>query len=58
MLSRSLTLTGSQYKTITDMVTEGWGINAPHFCQDGARAFLKINEKIGGGGGSSTSSEK
>ena len=26
------------------------GAIAPHFCQDGARDFLKIGEKIGGEG--------
>ena len=30
----------------------------PHFCQDGARDFLKIDEKIGVGWGSSIFSEK
>ena len=27
----------------------GMGAIAPHFCQDGARDVLKIDEKIGGG---------
>ena len=30
-----------------------WGMGSnppPHFCQDGAQDFLKINEKIGGAG--------
>ena len=29
----------------------GMGAIAPHFCQDGARYFLKIDEKIGVGRG-------
>ena len=36
----------------------GLGGRAPCFCQDGSRDFLKIDEKIDGGGGSSKSSEK
>ena len=31
--------------------------DCPHFCQDGARDLLKIDEKISVGGGSSKSSE-
>ena len=39
----------------TDMTT-GYGGKCPHFCQDSASDFFKINEKIIGG--SSKSSEK
>ena len=40
------------------MGTGGLGAVAPHLCLDGAQDFLKIDEKIGGGGGSSKSLEK
>ena len=32
--------------------------NSPHFCLDGTRDFLKLDEKIGVGRGSGKSSEK
>ena len=51
--------------TITDLNPIQWlghggfeGQSPSHFCQDGARDFLKIDEKIGVGRGSGKSSEK
>ena len=34
------------------------GALAPHFCQHGAGDYAKVDEKIGGGGGSSKASER
>ena len=30
----------------SDVATGVWGKYPPHFCQDGARDFLKIDEKL------------
>ena len=35
----------------------GYGGNCPPFCQDGARDFFKIDEKIVGGGNSNSSKQ-
>ena len=43
-------------KELREPVAWPWGLGRhlpPLFCQDGARDFFKINEKIVGGGGSS-----
>ena len=35
-----------------------WGQLPPHLCQDGARDFLRIDEKIGVGGSGKSSDKK